>query len=281
MKYLFGAMAILCGCSTSPSSNAPRMDGSRLKAADWTLVWSDEFEQPNGSGADPSKWTQEVGGDGWGNEERQYYTDGTANAVVRDGALVITAKADGASSHDCWYGPCRYTSARLVTKGKFTQRYGRIEARIRVPKGKGLWPAFWMLGADMDTVGWPQCGEIDVLENLGHEPHTVYGSLHGESYSNENGLTEAYTVPGAPVSSDYHVYSIEWEAGAVRFYVDDVLYSSRTPADLPQGAQWSFDHPFFLLLNVAVGGTWPGDPDGSTTFPQSMQVDWVRAFVKS
>ncbi|WP_394830445.1 glycoside hydrolase family 16 protein [Pendulispora rubella] len=283
MKYLLHGLvlATVCGCTASSRpTGAPGPDTSTTRLAGWQLAWSDEFELPDGSPVDPATWTHELGGDGWGNEELQYYTDGTDNAVIRGGALVMTAKS-GASTHSCWYGACRYTSARLVTKGKFEPRYGRIEARIRVPAGKGMWPAFWLLGANMDNVGWPQCGEIDVMENVGHEPHEVYGSLHGDGYSNENGLITGYTVPGAPLSEAYHRYAVEWEAGAIRFYVDDVLYSTRTPADVPPGRAWAFDHPFYILLNVAVGGTWPGDPDEATHFPQTMQVDWVRAYVKS
>jgi len=282
MNYLLGALGIVvsaCACSSAaPSPTTLVSNDAMSKKLDWSLTWSDEFDLPNGSPVDPAKWNHEVGGDGWGNEERQYYTDGSDNAVIQDGALVITATASGASTYSCWYGPCRYTSARLVTKGKFTQRYGRLEARIRAPAGQGMWPAFWLLGDNDDSAGWPQCGEIDIMENVGNEPNNVYGTLHGEGYSNEGGLSASYTVPGAPLADDFHVFAVEWEAAAIRFYADGILYSTRTPADIPAGKKWAYDHPFYMLLNLAVGGTWPGDPDATTKLPQTMRVDWVRVY---
>ena len=247
----------------------------------WTLTWSDEFDGPDGSAVDPTKWKHDVGGGGWGNQEREYYTGGTANAVVQGGNLVITANPSGASPYSCWYGACQYTSARLLTEGLFAQQYGRFEARIQLPSGQGLWPAFWMLGSNIDTVNWPACGEIDVMENIGKEPSYNHGSLHAPGFPG-SGLTGQYALPGgAKLSDAFHVFAIEWDAAGVRFYVDDQLYETQTPANVPSGGTWAFDHPFFLLLNVAVGGTWPGDPDTTTTFPQTMKVDWVRAYQKS
>ena len=245
----------------------------------WSLVWSDEFNGPNGAPVDGSKWSSEIGGHGWGNAELQYYTGDTKNARQENGSLVITATPDGAWQHGCWYGACKYTSARLVTKGKFEVKYGRIEARIQVPRGQGLWPAFWMLGADIGNVGWPSCGEIDVMENIGKEPSTMQGSLHGPGYSGGNPLTATYSLPGGAFADAYHVFAVEWEPGAIRFYVDGNHYQTRTPADAA-GKPWAYDHPFFLLLNVAVGGNWPGSPDGSTAFPQQMKVDYVRVYKK-
>jgi beta-glucanase (GH16 family) len=245
----------------------------------WKLFWSDEFNGPDGSPIDATKWTALVGGDGWGNQEREYYTDDPANAHLEGGSLVITATPQGASQHTCWYGACQYTSARLQTQGNLEQAYGRFEARIQIPRGQGLWPAFWMLGADIGTTGWPGCGEIDVMENIGKEPATVHGSLHGPGYSGGSPLTASFDLPGgAALADDYHVYAVEWEKDAVRFYLDDNLYETRTPADVPAGKKWVYDHPFFLLLNVAVGGGWPGDPDGTTLFPQKMLVDYVRVY---
>ena len=246
----------------------------------WTLTWSDEFDGPDGSAVDPTKWTHDIGGSGWGNQEREYYTPGTANAVVQGGNLVITA--DGSTSqYSCWYGACQYTSARLLTQGLFTQQYGRFEARIQLPYGQGLWPAFWMLGSNITTVSWPACGEIDIMENIGKEPSYNHGSLHAPGFPG-SGLTGQYTVPGGGKLSDaFHVFAIEWDAASIRFYVDDQLYETQTPANVPSGGTWAFDHPFFLLLNVAVGGSWPGDPDMTTTFPQTMKVDWVRAYQRS
>jgi beta-glucanase (GH16 family) len=257
-------------------------DGGPVDAADgapsWTLTWSDEFDGPNGSAPDPSKWNNDVGGGGWGNKELEYYTDGTANVVVQDGNLVITATPAGASQYMCWYGPCLYTSARLNTAGNFSQQYGRFEARLQVPFGQGLWPAFWMLGDNVGTVGWPACGEIDIVENVGFQPGLAWGSLHAPHYD----ATLAYTLAAMAHFADaFHLFAVEWEPAQIRFYVDDVLYEAHTPADATSlGGTWAFDRPFFVILNVAVGGKWPGNPDATTTFPQTMKVDWVRVYSK-
>ena len=266
----------------------------------WTLVWSDEFDGPDGSGPDPTKWTYDIGGNGWGNRELEYYTDRPRNVFIRDGNLVITAVRENysgpADPHQSADGsPARqvsaakpvthhYTSARLKTQGRFSQEYGRFEARIRIPYGQGMWPAFWMLGDDIDKIEWPRCGEIDIMENIGKEPSKVHGSLHGPGPSDAvpgtDDLTASYTLPRGRFADAFHVFAVEWEPQVIRFYVDDHLYATGTPADLPHGAGWAFDHPFFLLLNLAVGGTWPGSPDASTHFPQQMLVDYVRVYAR-
>jgi beta-glucanase (GH16 family) len=252
----------------------------------WLLTWSDEFDGADGSAVDPSKWIHDVGGAGWGNNELEYYTDGTQNAVVQGGNLVITATTVGAASHQCSYptsGPCQYTSARLLTKGKFSQKYGRFEARIQLPAGQGLWPAFWLLGTNIDTVNWPSCGEVDIMENIGKEPSINHGSLHmpAAGTTNDSQLTGSYTLPGgAKLSDAFHTYAIEWSATAIKFYLDDMLYETQTP-QTATGRTWEFDQPFFIILNVAVGGQWPGSPDSTTTFPQTMKVDWVRVYQPS
>ncbi len=250
-------------------------------SAGWNLVWSDEFNGPNGSGVDGSKWTAEVGGSGWGNQELEYYTNSTQNAQQQNGSLVITATPAGANQYNCWYGTCQYTSARLVTRGKFEFMYGRAESRVKIPRGQGLWPAFWMLGNNIGSAGWPTCGEVDIMENIGKEPATNHGSMHGPGYSGGNPLTGIYTNPGGALGDAYHTYAMEWEPAAVRFYVDGNLYETRTPANLPGGTKWVYDHPFFMLLNLAVGGNWPGSPDGSTSFPRQMLVDYVRVYSAS
>jgi beta-glucanase (GH16 family) len=197
------------------------------------------------------------------------------------GSLVITAKREdpNTTTYRCLYGACMYSSARLLTKGKFEFTYGRIEARVKIPAGQGIWPAFWMLGADIGTKPWPSCGEIDILENIGKEPTTVHGTIHGPGYSGGAGLSQTFRQAAA-FADDYHVYGIEWEPQAIRWYVDGIQYGTKTPADLEQGRQWVFDHPFFLILNVAVGGQWPGLPDETTIFPQTMKVDYVRVYQK-
>ena len=243
----------------------------------WKLVWSDEFNGPNGSAVDASKWVSETGGGGWGNDELEYYTSRLENASQQDGNLVIKVLQEK------YIGPDdatrNYTSARLKTLGKFSQAYGRFEARIKIPRGQGIWPAFWMLGDDIDKPGWPACGEIDIMENIGKEPALVHGTIHGPGYSGANGIGAPYSLPaGQRFADDFHVFAVEWESNTIRLYVDDHLYATRTPSDLPKGTKWVYDHPFFLLLNVAVGGGWPGNPDASTVFPQTMLVDYVRVY---
>jgi len=262
--------------AATPDASAPDAGPSCGGSGAWSLVWSDEFNGADGSGIDTTKWAAQTGGSGWGNQEREYYTDDLANAQESGGNLVITATTAGASAYSCWYGQCSYTSARLQTLGLFSQQYGRFEARLKIPSGQGMWPAFWMLGNNIDTVNWPTCGEIDVMENIGKEPATVHGSMHGPSDAGATNVTAGLSLDGGAFSDDFHVFAIEWETNVVRFYVDDTLYETVTPASDPAGATWVFDQPFFLLLNVAVGGSWPGDPDGTTVFPQTMLVDYVR-----
>jgi beta-glucanase (GH16 family) len=257
--------------TTTPSSESPPTQ------AGWQLTWSDEFDGAEGAAPDASRWVFDVGGSGWGNNELQSYTERRDNAVMRGGSLVIHAARETFTGTD---GVRRdYTSARLKTQGRFTQAYGKIEARLRIPRGQGIWPAFWMLGEDITTARWPACGEIDIMENIGREPTIVHGTVHGPGYSGGQSIGGSFTSPsGRPFADDFHVFTIEWEPQAIRWYVDGTLYQTRTPADLPGGARWVFDHPFFLILNVAVGGNWPGSPDGTTTFPQEMLIDWVRVY---
>lgn len=238
-------------------------------------MWSDEFNGTLGSAVDSSKWNLVNKGDGFGNNELEFYRDGTNNAAMDgNGNLVITAKEES-------YGGRNYTSAKLESSGKFEQTYGRFEARIKIPRGQGLWPAFWMLGNNIGSVGWPTCGEIDIMENVGKEPSIVHGSLHGPGYSGGNPLGGSYTLPnGGVFADDFHEFAVEWEENVVRFYVDDNLYETRTPADVPSGGTWVYDHPFYIILNVAVGGNWPGSPDGTTQFPQTMLVDYVRVYTR-
>ena len=249
------------------------------QAEEWTLAWSDEFDGSAGAPVDGAKWVADTGGEGWGNSERQYYTTRAENVSLDGGGhLVITARAEPPDSpYRCWYGGCQFTSARLKTKGRFEQTYGRFEARIRVPRGQGIWPAFWMLGSDIDAVGWPQCGEIDVMENIGREPTIVHGTMHGPGYSGGSGIGGADTL-NESLADDYHVFAMEWTPGQIRWLLDDKEYRRTTPGDLPPGTTWVFEHPFFMLLNVAVGGVWPGDPDESTVLPQQMLVDYVRVY---
>jgi beta-glucosidase len=238
--------------------------------AAWELAWSDEFDAAAGAPINDDFWTCEVGGGGWGNAQLEHNTDRVEN-VAHDGAgqLVITAREESFKGND-------YTSARCNTKDKYEFTYGKVEARMKLPEGQGIWPAFWMLGADFPDVGWPDSGEIDIMEFVGKEPQTTYGTVHGPGYSGASGL-------GAPrqfdanVSDDYHVFGIEWEPNVIRWYVDGELFNTVTPETLA-GRQWVFDHDFFLLINLAVGGYWPGNPDATTQFPQELVIDWIRVY---
>jgi beta-glucanase (GH16 family) len=243
-----------------------------------TLTWSDEFDGPAGSEPNPTNWGYDIGGGGWGNNELQSYTNRRQNSFLDgEGNLVIKALRETFTGSD---GITRdYTSARLLTKGKFNQAYGRFEARLKLPIGQGLWPAFWMLGNDIDQVGWPRCGEIDIMEYRGREPSISHGSLHGQGYSGANALTGHFTLSGdRRFSDDFHVFAVDWSPESIRFYVDGILYQTKGPANLPAGARWAFDHPFFIILNVAVGGNFGGNPDSTTSFPQTMTVDYVRVY---
>lgn len=236
------------------------------------LVWSDEFEGEEGSLPSSQYWTMEIGtgADGWGNQELQYYTDRPKNvALDGEGHLVIQA-------HQESFGGMPFTSARLKTQGKITQKYGRIEARIQNPYGPGLWPAFWMLGENFEEVGWPQSGEIDIMEMRGQLPSVIHGSLHGPGYSGGNPVTQSYTLSNARFDADFFVYAVEWHPERIDFFVNDYLYQRVTPDDV--SGEWVFDQPFFLLLNVAVGGNYVGFPTQETKFPQHMMVDYVRIY---
>lgn len=252
------------GACGTPSSTSPSIS----QPPPLSHAWSDEFDGPPNSPPDPAKWTYDLGAGGWGNQELQTYTQLVENAHLDgQGHLIIHVRSM----------PTGFTSARLKTKGLFDAQFGRIESRIRIPFGQGLWPAFWMLGSAFGQVNWPQCGEIDVMENVGKEPSTVHGSMHGPGYSGSNAISARFVLPnGQAFASDFHSFAIEWAPHTVAFFVDNTRYQTVTPSSLPPGAQWVFDQPFFILLNVAVGGTFPGPPDSATQFPQEMLVDYVR-----
>ncbi len=262
--------AFLAGCPTVCAAKPPA----------WKLVWRDEFDGSSGPAVDATKWNFDVGGKGWGNNELETYTSRAANAHLERGLLVITALKESFTGPD---GVTRnYSSARLLTRNKYSQGYGRFEARIKIPYGQGIWPAFWLLGDNIANAHWPNCGEIDIMENIGREPSIVHGTFHGPGYSGGSGISAAYTLPnGRKFSDEFHTFALEWEPNVIRFYVDGILYKTRTPADLPAGATWVFDHPFFIILNVAVGGGWPGNPDATTVLPQQMLVDYVRVYQRA
>ena len=245
-------------------------------AANNGLVWGDEFDSINSA-----NWTFETGGGGWGNSELQYYTSGQNASIQYDAqagsnVLVIEARREG--GHNCWYGACQYTSTRMITAGKKEFQYGRIEARIKLPQTQGIWPAFWMLGGNIRTgTPWPNSGEIDIMEHVGYEPTLTHGALHGPGYSGNTPIMGTYNV-GQNVDAGYHVYAVEWNSNGISWYVDGNNFYNASRAQVEQYGPWAYDHPFFILLNVAVGGSWPGSPDASSVFPQRMYVDYVRVY---
>jgi beta-glucanase (GH16 family) len=253
--------------------------GAQAQTPQWAMTWSDEFNGADGTPPDPAKWVFDTGGGGWGNKELESYTSRPVNVKQLDGNLVITALKEEFTGTDKIARP--YTSARIKTRGLFSQAYGRFEARLQLPLGKGIWPAFWMLGDDIGSAGWPKAGEIDVMENIGESGRT-YSTLHGPGYSGGKGISAKFDLPaGEAVHTGFHVYAVEWAPNDIKFFFDDKLIAERTPKDLPEGTSWVYDHPFFLLLNVAVGGAWPGYPDDTTVFPQKMLVDYVRVYKRA
>lgn len=260
-SLLLVSFFIINGCET---------DETQVVATLNNLVLEDNFDV-NGA-PDPNLWTAEIGTgmNGWGNNELQYYTDRPENVIVQNGFLLITAREEA-------FNGSNYTSARLMTKGKFEQQYGRFEARIRLPFGQGIWPAFWMLGDDnMGTEIWPNIGEIDIMEYRGQEPTIVHGSVHGPGYSGANPVTKSYDLLDDRLDTGFHIYGVEWGPQYINFYVDGVLYNQITPKDVP--GEWVFDRPFYMILNLAVGGSFVGSPDNNTRFPQTMLVDYVRVY---
>lgn len=244
-----------------------------LPTRNWTLIWSDEFNETLVSSPKSSNWSYDIGNgtDGWGNQELQYYTD-RLDVIATDGQgnLKITAKKETLNGKE-------YISGRIKSKNKFSQKYGKIEARIKTPFGPGIWPAFWMLGNNIDTVSWPNCGEIDIMELKGQEPSTINGTLHGPGYSGGNSIVGSYSLKNDRFDADFHIYGVEWFEDRIDFFVDGYLYQRVNKTDMGKN-KWVFDQPFFIILNVAVGGNYVGFPNVNTSFPQTMQVDYVRVY---
>jgi len=243
----------------------------------WELVWEDNFD---GTSIDSSAWTFELGspdwnGDGnpdrWGNNELQYYQQD--NASVSDGILTITAKEEQVKDMGTTFD---YTSTRMITKDKYEVQYGRMEIRAKLPIGQGIWPAIWMLGNDIDENPWPNCGEIDIMEYLGHKPSVVHGTIHGPESAGA-GVGSGYTLETGQFNEEFHVFTIEWDADEIEFYVDEQLYHVANKDEIG-ASDWVFDHPYFFIFNVAVGGNWPGNPDETTSFPQEMQIDYIKVY---
>jgi beta-glucanase (GH16 family) len=249
----------------------------------WVLSWRDEFDGPAGAPPDPRTWVPDTGDGcargicGWGNQERQTYTASGNAALTGSGQLAITARV-APPGRRCWYGPCRYTSAKLITKGTVEVGYGRVAIRAKVPVGQGLWPAFWMLGAGWPATGWPQCGELDVMEYGGGTPTVNSSSIHGPGYSGQTPFTHRTTRPTGTFADDWHVYAVERDASHIRFLVDDAVHYEVTRAQVDARGAWVFDGPMFLLLNLAVGGIFDGDPASDAVLPGTLLVDWVRVY---
>jgi len=245
-----------------------------LAAPKWELTFDQSFAGPKGQAPDAKVWGRDLGGGGFGNNEWQSYTDGAANAFLDgEGHLVIEARKEPTKGSDNIARD--YSSARLKTKGLFEQRYGKIEARMKLPKGKGIWPAFWMLGADIDKTGWPKCGEIDILEFIGREPTSVFGTLHGPGYSGGGGIQGKTESPD--VSEKFHTYTVEWSPEKIVWTFDGKPYNTIESKDVGN-KEWPFEKPQFIILNLAVGGGWPGYPDETTVFPQRLVIDSVKAY---
>lgn len=241
-------------------------DGPEEKS--WTLVWQDEFDGAEGESPDPSKWGFDIGTD-WGNQQLEFDTDRPENASLDgEGNLRIVSRRES-------FGGRAFTSARMTTQGKFSQTYGRFEARMQMPLGQGLWPAFWLLGENIDEVSWPQCGEIDIMEYRGQEPQIVHGSLHGPGNFAGQALTQSFTLPNDRFDVGFHLFAVEWDENGISYFVDDRLYYQIKPEDT---GEWVFNAPFFIIVNVAVGGNYVGPPNESTAFPQTMLVDYVRVY---
>lgn len=259
-------LLLLIGC-TPPTE--PPLDTS------WTLVWSDSFDGAAGTAPDPAVWKHDVGGDGWGNNQLEYDTDRVENAALDgEGNLVLTARIEE-------YQGNAYTSARLTTNGTYSLGYGRVEADIQLPAGQGLWPAFWMLGTDFDTVGWPDCGEIDIMEFKGEDPDTVYGTVHGPGYSGAGGISGNYSLRDGTYADGFHTFAVDIDPDHLAFWVDDHRIQVVRPGDLPDRSTWVFDGEWFLILNLAVGGNFVEAPTDPSVFPASMRVGEVRVFERT
>jgi beta-glucanase (GH16 family) len=269
--------AALAGCA---SGGQPVSTARLPPAGMWTLVWADEFSGPAGAGVDTTRWRYDTadgcasGNCGWGNNEKEYYRSSRDNiAHTGDGHLAIVARV-ASDSLPCYYGRCRYTSAKITTRGKVTVAPGRVEARIKLARGQGLWPAFWMLGTNIGSVGWPASGELDILENKGSEPGITSSAVHGPGYSGNTPFAHRQ----ATSATEFHVYAVEWDAQSISYYVDAQRHYTVSRADVQSRGAWVFDQPFYVILNQAVGGHFDGDPQSDSILPATMLIDYVRVY---
>ncbi len=243
------------------------------QTSSWKLVWSDEFNGSQGAPPDPNKWTPEIGGEGWGNQQLEYDTNNKNAYQDGQGHLVLEARKNDAEKYQCWYGTCQYTSAFITTSSHFNFTYGLLEASIKIPSGQGIWSAFWLLGNNCATVGWPTCGEIDVMENVGNVPDLIYGTAHGPG-----SFGGTYKLQHGAFSDNFHVFALQWDPSHLYFFIDGINYYTVDRTTLTNKAYWVYDHPFSIILNAPVGGVWPGSPDSTTVFPQKMYVSYLRLY---
>ena len=261
------------GTKATPTVNANSTETPTATSSPWKLVWDSEFNGPAGAPPDSSKWSPITGGEGWGNQQLDYDTNNQNVYQDGQGNLVIEARKGNPGNYSCWYGPCTYTSGQISTQGHFSFTYGLIEARIKIPAGQGLWSAFWLLGANYPKVNWPECGEIDVMENIGNEPNIIYGTVHGPGYSSGN-----YKLPSGIFADGFHTFALQWDPNHLYFIVDGITYHTVTRTSFPKTSDWVYDHAFNIILNLPVGGSWPGNPNASTHFPQQMLVSYVKVY---
>lgn len=262
VTFLVLILSVFTNCSYSEEQTVTRFEN---------LVMEDDF---NTDGVlNSSIWSYDIGNgvNGWGNNELQYYTDRPENISVQNGILIVTARKED-------FNGSSFTSAKIKTEGKFEQAYGRFEARIKLPTGQGIWPAFWLLGNNCEQAVWPQCGEIDIMEYRGQDPTIVHGSVHGPGYSGATPITKSYQLENDRFDNGFHVFGVEWAPDYINYYVDDVLYNQITPSDVT--GEWVLDHPFYIIINLAVGGDFVGAPNNDTVFPQNMLIDYVRVYKK-
>ena len=276
------AVTLACSSGAPPPTVSPMTPTPPVTT--WTLVWSDEFDGASGARVDASKWSHDLGDGcangicGWGNNEKELYTDAPENiALDGQGHLQIIARQAPAGL-TCYYGACRYTSAKITTRGKMTAAPGRVEARIKLPAGQGLWPAFWMLGSGFPAVPWPACGELDIMENKGSTPSATSSAIHGPGYSGNTPFARVSQLPGGGVTSDYHTYAVEWDAETVQFSVDSIVHYTVSRAELQQYGNPVLGNSYFVILNLAVGGQVDGNPQSDAIFPATMLVDYVKVY---
>jgi Beta-glucanase/Beta-glucan synthetase len=278
---LIAIMLLLASCADSENAShttktpVPAMVINGEQSPPGKLLWSDEFNGSSATLPDQDKWFPNFGGKGWGNKQLEYDTANENAYQDGHGNLVLETRRGGAKQYQCWYGPCRYTSARITTASHLSFTYGRLEARIKLPHGQGIWPAFWLLGNNCAKDGWPACGEIDVMENYGYETSTIHGSSHGPA---NYPASHAYNLPHGTFVDSFHTFMLQWNPNRLSFFVDGTNYATLNKTDLPDSKAWVFDHPFNIILNIAIGGGTLQGPDASTTFPQKMYVDYVRLY---